>query len=423
MLEIDTMEKEKLMAQLRELGIDFPLTATLCQLRNLLKGVIGANAPLPQASNMTALAEEDAEVQPSESSTQDATAAVVQPSEHSTQTQDAAAAVVQPSEHSTQTHDEVAAVVQPSERSTQTQTKQDGAAVLPARKSSSQACAEQEAENDLTSIAKQMQAKLNILKLQQQIDELERQRNVKPKTVACFADVEGSLPKFTGDGEYNIYKWVKEFEKVTNIVGCTPAEQFLYARRMMAGSACLFMRTSMANNWPQFKMELCAEFKKDIGVKDILRKLENRKWYKGKETLHHYALVMQEIAEEAPIINQSELVEYIVEGLQDKTLASTVFFNTTTMADFKSKIGKYEKLLEERTQRYAKGGATSSTLENVRCFNCQAYGHYATSCPKERKQQGGCFKCGKMGHLRIHCPLKVVAAMPEEELNWNTKPN
>lgn len=26
-----------------------------------------------------------------------------------------------------------------------------------------------------------------------------------------------------------------------------------------------------------------------------------------------------------------------------------------------------------------------------------------------------------MGHLRIHCPLKVVAAMPEEELNWNTE--
>lgn len=75
-------------------------------------------------------------------------------------------------------------------------------------------------------------------------------------------------------------------------------------------------------------------------MKDVLKKLEKRKWHKGKETLHHYALTMQSIAEETPVINECELVEYIVEGLQDRTWASTVFFNTVTIGDFKRKIPK-----------------------------------------------------------------------------------
>lgn len=183
-----------------------------------------------------AQAAEDAIVQQGEPSSQGVAAAMAQP----IGTQDVAGAVTQPVE----TQNGVAAMVQPNESSTQTQSKQDGVSILPARNSSSQACTEPEAEN----LIRQMQAKLEILKLQQQIDELDGQRNIKAKSVACFADVEGSLPKFTGDCEYKIFKWMQEFEKITNILSCTPAEQFLFARRMMTGSACQFMRTSIANN-------------------------------------------------------------------------------------------------------------------------------------------------------------------------------
>ncbi|XP_075147275.1 uncharacterized protein LOC142221437 isoform X1 [Haematobia irritans] len=186
------MVREELVGQLKQMGIDFPETATIAQLRELLKDVVGANAVQPQ-NNIDA-------------------------------------------------------------------TKQ----------------ANQETEKNLDMVEKQLQAKLRILKLQNEINELERKE--EKKGLASFGDIEGALPKFTGDDEYGVVKWVAEFEKVTNVVGCAAAEKFLFARRMMAGSAALFLRNTKANNWPSLKEELCAEFEKTVGAKDTLKKLDSRKW-------------------------------------------------------------------------------------------------------------------------------------------------
>lgn len=323
------------MAQLQELGISFPDTATISQLRELLRDVVGASVPSPQASKSTALAE--------------------------------------------------------------TQTEAE--------------------ETDTQQLERQLEAKLKILKLQKQIAELEEP---KLKAAANFGDVEGVLPKFTGDDDYAVTKWVKEFERVTNIVGCTAAEKFLFARRMMAGSACLFMRNSNANNWDSFKQDLCNEFKKVIGTKDIFKRLENRVWNKNLEKLHSYVLTMQQIADDAPI-SEAELVECILEGLRDKTSAISIFYPAKTVAELKNLIPRYEKILDGRKINKTTSENQTTTSTTVRCYNCSEYGHYASSCTREKRQHGSCFKCGKFGHLRTQCPLRAVAAVPDQAVNWNLK--
>ncbi|XP_073848419.1 uncharacterized protein [Musca autumnalis] len=264
-----------------------------------------------------------------------------------------------------------------------------------------------------------------MLQLQYEISELEAKRE-KAKTSTCFADVDNALTKFNGDDGYDVTKWIKEFEKVTSVIGCTEAEQFLFARRMMTGSASVFMRSSEANTWVKFKKELAAEFKQVTGIKEALKRLEDRKWNKQTESLHRYALLMQELAEGTPI-SEAELVEFIVEGIQDKTMAATVFVNITTVNDFKRAIPKYEKMVRERNQRNQQRatGVTKVNLADVRCYNCREYGHYQTSCPKEMKPKGACYRCGKVGHQLMNCPQRAVGAVneeDEEEIGWSMKP-
>lgn len=120
---------------------------------------------------------------------------------------------------------------------------------------------------------------------------------------------------------------------------------------MLGGSFNLFLRSAKAENWLDLKTELCEEFMKTVGAKTILRRLDDRKWKRGQESLHRYALIMQEIGEDASITH-AELVEYLVEGMQDKSTAALVFMNATTVTDFKKLIPKCGKVVAERTQRY-----------------------------------------------------------------------
>lgn len=131
------MVREQLMKELQQLGIDFPETASVTQLRDLLKEVVGA-ARSPQAEI---------------------------------------------------------------EKGTPEQTVKT---------------VEGEAEERQIKL---LETRLRMLKLEKEINEMEAQRAGK-RSMSNFADIEGALPKFNGDDEYGIKKWITEFEKVIKVVGC-----------------------------------------------------------------------------------------------------------------------------------------------------------------------------------------------------------
>lgn len=84
---------------------------------------------------------------------------------------------------------------------------------------------------------------------------------------------------------------------------------------------------------------------------------------------------MQEIAR-GYAITEEELVEHIVEGLRDKTLAASIFYNVTSLHDFKRLIPRYEKIVVEDSAPKNETIVKQRT-ERVRCFNCNKFGHYA----------------------------------------------
>ncbi|XP_073826357.1 uncharacterized protein [Musca autumnalis] len=397
------MGREELMEDLKKLGIAFPDTATITQLRDLLRNVVGDGAS-GQVGEQTTTSQQIH----TEADGQAGNNVCVQANEQTVTSQ--------------QVHTDIQRTVQQ---------EVDGRVVNSVRNQASEQTAisqqihtnmqtvQQEAESELQKLEKQLQMKLRLLKLQNEINELEAKK-VENKKNVNFVDVEGAIMKFTGDDNQSVAKWTKEFERVTSVIGCNSTEQFLFARRMMAGSASLFMRSSNATTWEEFKKELNAEFTRSMGVKEALKKLENRKWHRQAESLHRYTLIMQELAEDTPI-NEAELVEYIVEGIQDKEFTATIPINYTTLAAFKKCIPKYEPILKER------GVKQAVRKTEVRCYNCQQFGHYSGECKREYRPKGTCYKCGKMGHFKKDCPERAVAALNEEEveedeIGWRMKP-
>ncbi|XP_073822041.1 uncharacterized protein [Musca autumnalis] len=322
------------------MGVDFPETATAQQLRRLLAEVIGANslqqdrAELP-AEQQEAVVPTNEQAQ-AELAQQQMACVTSQPEAlQQQQSNEQAQAELAQQQMAYVTSQPEALQQQQSNEQAQAQPQSNKQGPLQQKQTSTQS--QQQVEiihiEDETSIEQQMRKQFNMLMLEKEMNDLQKQGS-KKKSMVSFADIEGALPKFTGDDDYTVTKWVDEFEKVTNVVGCAPAEKFIFARRMVSGSAQLFLRSAKAEDWPSLKKELCAEFRKTVGVKDILRKLDSRKWKRGQESLHRYALTMQEIGEGAPI-TQAELVEYIIEGMQDRSMAALVFMNVTTVADFK----------------------------------------------------------------------------------------
>ncbi|XP_073821224.1 uncharacterized protein [Musca autumnalis] len=440
------MVREQLMESLRKLGMEFPETATVSQLRGMLQTVIGIGDQEQQSGGGEAEVQAQANVPDDEISKATHTKVIATTTEQEctcekTTTDEHAEADQHPITIEQEQMCELAVEMcgntdrQTGKMGVREQTSKQGVATdvhdytsqqetvtsmqVYTDKQAAAMNKHKQAKNMRAELEKQIR-KLEMLKLQYERNEVKENMGTK---IVHFIDVEAAIIKFTGDNGQNVSKWTKEYERITAMLGCSEAEKFLYARRLMSGSASLFMRSSKARTWQELKQELEGEFKRTIGVKEALKTLECRKWNRHGESLHRYTLIMQELAEGIPI-SEAELIEYIVEGIQDKTLAATMILSHTTLKSFKEGIPRYEKVLRERSQQRV-ANTKGSKLADVRCYKCQGFGHFATTCTKEYFPKGACFKCRKVGHFKINCPQRAVAAVEEEEeeeIGWRMKP-
>ncbi|XP_017464519.1 PREDICTED: uncharacterized protein LOC108357943 [Rhagoletis zephyria] len=167
-----------------------------------------------------------------------------------------------------------------------------------------------------------------------------------------------------------------------------------------------YMKKSTINSARPITLEV------ETRKKQIFKQLESRVWLKT-ESLTHYVLSMQQIAQNAPI-DESELVEFIVDGLRDNTGAAMIFGGITTLEALKALLPKYEKMSRNLPNR------NNASSETARCYNCSRYGHMAWDGKQEKRAKGSCFKCGKVDHIYKNCPAKTIAAMEGDEEDYKS---
>lgn len=89
---------------------------------------------------------------------------------------------------------------------------------------------------------------MRLQELRQQLVDLEVNQPAVPRR-AIFSDVRHAIVPFNGDNTYGIRKWLVDFNIVADSANLDNPTRLIFARRLMAGLAELFLRFIVTENW------------------------------------------------------------------------------------------------------------------------------------------------------------------------------
>lgn len=274
---------------------------------------------------------------------------------------------------------------------------------------------ENDVDAELESLRGELRKRKEIAELRRQISELS---HTDTETASSrqfhFRDVEESLPQFSGDDHYYVQKFITAFEESAQVLGWDNKTSFVYAKRLLTGTAKLFLRTISPRSWNDLKVALLKEFSTRTTSAEIHRKLRVRR-KQNDESMRRYILAMQEIASLAAI-EEADLVQYIIDGIPDLEQNKLILYNANTVQELKEILPKFERITSAYSHSSVKRPNEGKTFQikahsKAKCFNCNELGHMSPDCPKPKRPRGSCFKCGSTGHKAHQCEAPRAAVM------------
>lgn len=278
----------------------------------------------------------------------------------------------------------------------------------------------------LESLRALVRKKEEIAILERKLAELCKPQKEVESAAYTFRDVEDTVPNFSGDDSFPVKKWISNFEDARVMFRFSESESFLYAKRLLTGTAKLCSRSALCHSWNELKNMLLAEFHDHATATDVHNILRGRKKQKD-ESFQQYLLVMQEIASQVDI-EEVDVMNYIIRGIPDSFFNKQILLTANNMTELKKLLKKYEKMIPEpytpvqKSTAQAKVLASSSSKSTSKCFNCNEAGHISTNCPKPRREKGSCFRCGQIGHTVIGCQQSSSILLVQETVLEMEKP-
>lgn len=263
-----------------------------------------------------------------------------------------------------------------------------------------------------------------------------------------FTDIQHAIAPFSGDNTYGIRKWLIDFNNIMDASFADNRIRLLFARRLMTGSAAIFLRNVTADTWDILQQQLVREFGRQINRRDIYLQLASRS-IRRDETTRQYVLTMQDLARQGDI-GEQELVQIIVDGLNDHSAAVTMLYQANSIDNLKDLLVVYERYRNRSVSRTVVQPASSikpslpirpvnsnlpvqprpippNSTESPRCFNCRQFGHTANLCFRPKRPINGCFHCFEEGHRYQDCPKRrrpaVIAAVEEPKVTEQESPS
>ncbi|XP_028030793.1 transferrin-like [Bombyx mandarina] len=118
----------------------------------------------------------------------------------------------------------------------------------------------------------------------------------EPAPQISFCELEKSMTAFSGDDAYGVDTFIKDFEDIANLMQWTGIEKLIYAKRLLKGTAKLFLRSlTGTTTWELLKTGLKEEFGLHLNSAAIHKTISNRKMKPG-ETYQQYFLQLKELA-------------------------------------------------------------------------------------------------------------------------------
>jgi hypothetical protein len=226
--------------------------------------------------------------------------------------------------------------------------------------------------------------------------------NVPFKNSINFQDVRESLNTFTGDDTYSVKKWIADLEEMRTVCSWSDVEIFIYAKRLLSGTAALFVRSDTGIcSWPILCSRLLEEFQRQLTDADIHRQLAARV-KRNDETHQQNLFKMMELAGQGTVPEDS-VIDYVISGIRDNEMNKSILYGARTISEFKTKLILYVKIKSRMSTAEPKSSKAPPTNTVIRCFNCGSKSHQAKECPDSDKG-AKCFSCINFGHRSFECP-------------------
>ncbi|XP_036332219.1 obscurin [Rhagoletis pomonella] len=238
-------------------------------------------------------------------------------------------------------------------------------------------------------------------------------------------NLKGLVPEYNGDASVDV--WVTQIENMRVMFAVDEDTMRLLLFGKLKGKAQQWLYSK-----PNFLLEsfvqLVTELKEVFGTKhsklSLRRKFEMRKWQQ-KESFNEYYNDKVMLANLLKL-EEEELVEYIIDGIADEQLRIQGYLQC--YSNKVQLLQAYSKVKQKIA--VVKSSAISVTKNaDVRCYNCNLLGHYASECQKPAREKGACYACGSKAH-RVNClidsgsPISFIrkSSVPGE-ININLFPN
>lgn len=308
-----------------------------------------------------------------------------------------------------------------------------------------------------------LEARERLLALRSRVAQAESAYSVLSSSVPAAAakrkikanDVEPLVSTFSGDDDYDIRKWLDDFDNVMKSLGADDNDRYRMGRHLLRGTASVFLRTIQAPDWIELHRLLLQRFGRRVSNQEIYERLRARH-RQPSESIIHYITCMQEIAQRVSF-SEVDLIPLIVAGLRDSSVYTAFLISANSVEQLIGMIPAFERTTAlTRTgqssaanvgpnsrrppsaqrpintsgqiftsvpsaQPNANVAAPAKRIDD-RCFNCSAFGHKSAECPAARRAPGSCFRCGSMDHQYNNCPKRVrrtVAAIESSDQMTN----
>lgn len=229
----------------------------------------------------------------------------------------------------------------------------------------------------------------------------EMKKATRPTKNLRFDDIQRSFKEFHGDKHLSIDSWLRHFIDQSEIFNLDDFEKFVYAKRLLKGTAKLFVEfESKATNWEELARELIDEFDRKVNSALIHHRLQERK-KKQDETSTEYLYEMLSIASLTDI-DIPAIITYTVNGLPGSTIMKSFMYEAENLKEFKKKLLSYDIQQGILKKEQMFNEKTSEDNKKHICFNCGDRKHQAPFCPMKDKGPK-CFKCNEYGHISSSC--------------------
>lgn len=258
-------------------------------------------------------------------------------------------------------------------------------------------------------------------------------RQVNTHIMLGQAQFDTGLRAFSGDDNHLVQLWLNQFEEYATLMQWTDMQKLVVAKKSLSGTALIVSQLKVYRNWNELKQTLIDEFDQVRTSKEIHTLLSMTRM-RNDESLLAYSVRMQELAVQGGI-EDSSLMQYIIDGINDTNTNKILLYGATTMQEFKRKLNVYRVFKTQAATTSSNTPAIRNQFPNsfptatahtharpigtqnasvqpnlpqqpnatvvVRCTFCNRRGHEESVC---RLKRITCYICKELGHKVSACP-------------------